>query len=99
MTGSPKDMPVRRTAMWLCALSTALACARSPEPLGDRLAEVRQLFENACSHCHSLEIPLSRKKSWDGWQETVRRMRQKGAPLDPAEAADVARYLALVRGR
>lgn len=86
--------------LWLgLALCTALAgCYREPDPLGDRMAEAKQLFQAACSQCHPLDIPLRRHKTAEGWRRTVSAMRQRGAQITGDEAELIARYLAQVRG-
>lgn len=80
-------------------LATFPGCGGSPAPLGDKLSDARERFEQACSRCHSLDLPLHRRKSLEGWRQTVRAMRAHGARLTDEEADEVARYLTQIRGR
>lgn len=104
MAGDARPDRFRRpTAAWtavaaLAAVVLVFACERKPEPLGDRLADVRSRFEKVCSGCHPAEVPLRRRKSLSGWRDTVAEMRGKGAPLTDREAEEIAQYLALTRG-
>jgi len=97
------DRVRRSTAAWAAVAALAIvvlvsACEQKPEPLGDRLADVRSRFEKVCSGCHPTEVPLHRRKSLSGWRDTVAEMRGKGAPLTDREAEEIAQYLALTRG-
>jgi cytochrome c len=57
------------------------------------------LTENKCRICHELQhirrSPLSRGE----WEDNVRNMRERGAPLTDAEAAAVVDYLATYYNR
>jgi hypothetical protein len=44
--------------------------------------------------CHGLDFIAERRKSRDGWEFTVRRMMDKGAPLDEGVFDLVVDYLA-----
>lgn len=56
---------------------------------------VEQLFESKCSICHSIERPKSKKKSKEGWETTVMRMKNKnGCPVTDEEAKKIIDYLA-----
>ena len=39
----------------------------------------KAVFESRCSVCHSIDWPLEKRKSRDGWKETVKRMKAKTA--------------------
>jgi cytochrome c551/c552 len=57
------------------------------------------LTENKCRVCHELQhirrTPLSRGE----WEDNVRNMRERGAPLTDAEAAVIVDYLAIYYNR
>lgn len=89
----PGRRRVRRTAgpAALAAGLLALAGCRAASDAD------RRLFEESCARCHSLEIPLSKRKSEAGWRKTVWVMRQRGAQLTDEESEGIVRYLARVR--
>ena len=75
-------------------------CDKQPEPMGEKLITVSKTdFESHCQRCHSLEVPLRRNKSLEGWRETVTRMKEKGLEVTPEAAENIAKYLASVRGK
>jgi len=51
------------------------------------------LFESNCNKCHSLERPKSKKKTKDGWETTVLRMKKNGATITDDEAKLIINYL------
>jgi hypothetical protein len=54
----------------------------------------KQLFESKCSGCHSTQRPKSKKKTREGWEETVTRMiKVKGASINDEEAVLIIDYL------
>ena len=54
-----------------------------------------KLFESKCSICHSIDRPKSKKKSKEGWESTVMRMKNKnGCPITDEEAKMIIDYLA-----
>ena len=62
--------------------------------------EPKALFESRCSMCHTLERPLTVKKSAAGWMETVTRMRGKSpGTISEADAEIIAKYLFEIRGK
>lgn len=63
----------------------------------DKLGKAKANFERACSTCHSLDVPLARSKSAEGWKQSVHNMRIKGAALSEAEGDAVAEYLHSIR--
>ena len=61
---------------------------------------VEQLFESKCSICHSINRPKSKKKSKEGWETTVMRMKNKnGCPITDEEAKMIIDYLAEEYGK
>ncbi len=60
----------------------------------DSSTDAGKLFESKCNQCHSVERPKSKRKSKDGWQATVMRMKNKnGCPISDEEAATIINYL------
>lgn len=61
----------------------------------------KQIFESKCSSCHSLEWPLERRKTKDGWKETVKRMRKKtaGNVITDEDEKIIVDYLYKIRGK
>lgn len=87
--------PARRR----CGVAVAVALAGSLSLGGCRGVPPpdKELFEETCARCHSLDVPLSHHKSEPEWRKTVWAMRQRGAPLTDEEAERLVRYLAQVR--
>ena len=57
--------------------------------------DAKALFESKCKLCHSIEKPKSKKKSSDGWKNTVMRMKNvNGCPISDDEAEIIIKYLA-----
>ncbi len=52
------------------------------------------LFEDACSRCHSLDIPRGEKLTKASWQDIVRRMVSNGLDISDQAAAVIVEYLA-----
>ena len=53
------------------------------------------LYEKKCSICHVIERSKSKKKSENGWRNTVMRMKNSnGAPITDEEAEIIIRHLA-----
>jgi hypothetical protein len=62
-------------------------CSAFPEAPEVRLLRAR------CGRCHPYDNALNKRKSANGWERTVWAMRQRGAVLSDAEAAQLVRYL------
>lgn len=53
------------------------------------------LYEKKCSICHVIERSKSKRKSAEGWRDTVMRMKNKnGAPITDKEAEIIIQHLA-----
>lgn len=61
----------------------------------------KAIFESKCSICHSLDWPLERRKTNEGWKETVKRMRKKtaGNIISDEDEKIIVEYLTRVRGK
>ncbi len=58
-------------------------------------AAAKTLFETKCSICHTIERPKGKKKSIEGWEATVMRMKNtNGCPITDEEAGMIIDYLA-----
>ncbi len=59
------------------------------------------IFESRCSICHPLEWTLERKKTKEGWRDTVERMRKKtaGNIISKEDADIIVEYLFRIRGK
>ena len=82
------------TFLWL-AVGTSLAlAAEQPVPLKD--APGRQLVENYCQGCHSLDYPRINspfldRKGWEG--EVTKMINAFGAPIPQENVAGIVDYL------
>ncbi len=85
-------------------LAACVAILAIPD-LGIALSD-KEVFEQKCSRCHSLERVLSKQKTAKGWQEKIARMAAKTHNaewmLDPGQITQsdverVVRYLVSVR--
>ncbi len=60
----------------------------------------KKLFEQKCSLCHTIERPLSKKKTSEDWRTTVETMRKKNTKhINEDEAIIIANYLISTRGQ
>lgn len=57
------------------------------------------LTENKCKICHELEHIRRQPLSRGEWQDNVKNMRERGAPISDAEAATIVEYLATYYNR
>lgn len=59
----------------------------------------KTLFEQRCSLCHTINRPISKKKTPKEWQNTVERMRLKNnVCMTEAEAAKIVAYMNVNHG-
>jgi hypothetical protein len=65
----------------------------------DRAAKA--IFESRCSVCHSLDWPLEKRKSRDGWKETVKRMKARtvGDTITSEDENVIVDYLSRLRSK
>lgn len=63
--------------------------------------QAKAIFESRCSICHSLDWAHERRKSRDGWKETVKRMKAKtaGNIISGEDEAVIVEYLTKTRGK
>jgi hypothetical protein len=53
-----------------------------------------ELVKNKCTLCHPIDRINQANHDLAGWNQTIARMRGKGAQITDAEAAQIAEYLA-----
>ncbi len=83
-------------AVWLVAL-VLVACgtaAETPKPTAAAGSPETLLQQRCGTSCHSLQRVTTAQKTLAEWENTVRRMVNKGAKLDDAEFATLVAYLA-----
>ena len=56
------------------------------------------LTENKCKICHELQHITRSRQSREQWADTLKLMRERGAPIDDAETAKILEYLAKTYG-
>lgn len=86
-------------ALFVASLAALPLPSRAADEGSLRLADGtgRERVQAACSMCHSLDYILMNSPFQDraAWQKTVDKMvKVYGAPLSPAETAQVVDYLA-----
>ena len=59
----------------------------------DQPVDAKALFEKKCSTCHSINRPMSKKKTEEKWAKTVARMRKHGCALTDEETKIIVDYL------
>ncbi|MDB5881448.1 MAG: streptogramin lyase, partial [Ramlibacter sp.] len=80
-------LPVAAAGLLACA-GTAWAAIDLPPGQG------RDIVAAKCSLCHPLEARVGSGYTPEGWNTVLRMMVNQGAPLTPAEVAEVKPYLA-----
>ncbi len=89
---------MKNIAVSIFICSTLILLGLWPQAFAQEQAstvDAKQLFENKCSFCHSLDRPRSKKMSKQGWESTVMRMKNtNGAPMSDEEAGIIIDYLA-----
>ncbi len=78
--------------------TTTQAPATQPPTQAPVISAAQNLFEFACSECHPLDWPTSKRMNLTKWQSKVNDMVARGASLTDEEAALVAEYLAETYG-
>ena len=74
-------------------LLSVAACTSGASPSTDTSGASLELVKNKCTMCHTIDRINEATKDTAGWEETVTRMRAKGAVLTDAEAAQIVEYL------
>ena len=79
-------------ALVLAAATAAHAAGTTPDPLA-ALQSGKKTFETACSKCHKLDLPLSKRFDRAGWEGILGTMTARGASFAPADRALIVDYL------
>jgi mono/diheme cytochrome c family protein len=89
-------MKARLALLLLLSLASLAALAEEqPVPLKD--ADGREIVENNCGSCHSLDYPRTNGSFMgrQAWEAEVNKMINAfGAPIEPADAKAIVDYLA-----
>jgi mono/diheme cytochrome c family protein len=84
---------MKNAAMYLLII-IFLALSSTPVHSGEETVDAKSLFEKNCSRCHTIERPKSKKKTKEGWETTVMRMKKvNGCPITDEEAQIIIDYL------
>ena len=57
------------------------------------MAQAKAIVEETCIECHDLEWPMTKVTDRKGWEETLTKMANTGAVLDPADRELVLEYM------
>jgi hypothetical protein len=79
------------------ALGSGLYAHADEQPVALQKAPGREVVENNCALCHSLDYPRTNASFLDhnGWQAEVNKMiKVFGADITPSDAAIIVDYLA-----
>lgn len=74
--------------------ATATAPAAAAPQNGASSLDGKQLLQERCSVCHTIDRVTSKKETSAGWTKTVDKMIAKGAQLNADERAALIDYLA-----
>ena len=69
----------------LSLLVVCAGCSKKSTDNGDGTLDGEQLVQERCASCHGLDQVYDAVKDEQGWEESVDRMIEKGAPLSEAE--------------
>jgi cytochrome c5 len=88
--------PMRTLWSYLAVVAVAAAVAPAAHSSeGEAAEKAEALFKAKCSTCHAIERPKGKKKTPQGWEQTVMRMKNVNrAPLTDDEARAIIDYLA-----
>jgi mono/diheme cytochrome c family protein len=68
--------------MMLC-----ISCGSAPKTPAD------ELFLSKCSRCHGSQLALEKKKTYEQWLDTIKRMENFGLDISGGERKAIAQYL------
>lgn len=86
----------RAVAVLAATLCVGASAASAADQLGDPLAGLqsgKKAFEAACSRCHKLDLPLSKRLDRAGWEQLMGAMTARGASFEPAQRQLIVDYL------
>ena len=59
----------------------------------EQMVKAKAIVEETCIECHDLEWPMTKVTDRKGWEETLTKMANTGAVLDPADRELVIEYM------
>jgi mono/diheme cytochrome c family protein len=59
----------------------------------EQLKQGKAIVEDTCIECHDLEWPMTKVTDRAGWEETLTKMANTGAVLDPADRELVIEFM------
>jgi len=87
-------MNMRRISVYCLAMVFLIASVVLAQNVQkDQPVDAKALFETKCSTCHSIDRPMSKKKTEAKWTKNVARMRKHGCVLTDEEAKIIVDYL------
>lgn len=78
----------------VASLVLITACTAGAPASPDVPEDAADLVRARCTRCHSVERLISADKDAAAWEETISRMRAKGADLSDDEARQLVDFLA-----
>lgn len=78
-------MKVFLLAMFSAVL--CVSCGSEPKTPAD------ELFLSKCSRCHGSQLALEKKKTYEQWLDTIKRMENFGLEISGSERKAIAQYL------
>ena len=88
MRGTTARIATVIAAAMLALMSTACTPTGSADS-----GQTLELVKNKCTVCHTIERIDKANKDRASWEQTIARMRTKGAVVSDAEASQIAEYL------
>jgi competence ComEA-like helix-hairpin-helix protein len=86
-----KSQPqLARGALLSLFLTCIVAAGHSELPDG----KGKDLVENSCADCHSLDRIMAQRLDQEGWNGTIREMIENGAAINPNDMKAIVDYLA-----
>ena len=87
---------MKKTLVLASLILAGAAAAFAGEAATDPVASLRtgkKAFETACSKCHKLDLPLSKRLDRAGWEGILGAMTARGGSFAPAERGLIVDYL------
>ena len=88
---------MKRTAIFVSVVLAvgvlAVQVVNSKTVTFEQMAQAKAIVEETCIECHDLEWPMIKVTDRKGWEETLTKMANTGAVLDPADRELVLEYM------
>jgi len=85
--------PFQLIALSVAGILVTASAACTPNGQTGQAGAGLELVKNKCTVCHTIDRINAANKDLPSWEQTVARMRTKGAVVSDAEAAQIADYL------